>query len=561
MGRRTGLLGAIAQAQRDAERQRQARVRAQAAETKAREKAQREYEQAQQALERERERQLKEARRAAETSLRITEQNLAALEKEQQRLYVEARTAEVELKNSELLEAVAELEGILAATLGVDDALDLDTRKLQPKIAPFDPGALGVAGTAPVWTNYEPAPLSGMQKLVPGAKGRHEQQVVQARARFEADNSAYLAAEAERLTKLAELQREYDQVVAGIQARAAAQHAEIETLKASYRAGETDAVTAYFRFVLETRLYPAGFPQRVKLAYVPESKQLVVEYDLPPFEVIPTVASHKYVKSRDEISATARTATWRRSLYASVIAQNTLRTLHELFEADRPGHIETIVFNGYVESIDRGTGRDVRTCIVTVRTTRDVFMQIDLTRVDPAACLKTLNASVSKSPAELTPVRPVLEFSMVDKRFIDEVDVLSGLDQRVNLMELSPSEFEHLISNLFSKMGLDTRVTQASNDGGVDCVAFDPRPIFGGKVVIQAKRYKHTVGVSAVRDLFGTVQNEGASKGILVTTSGFGQASTAFASGKPLELIDGASLLYLLAEYASVQAKIMIPED
>jgi restriction endonuclease Mrr len=59
-----------------------------------------------------------------------------------------------------------------------------------------------------------------------------------------------------------------------------------------------------------------------------------------------------------------------------------------------------------------------------------------------------------------------------------------------------------------------------SHDGGVDCVAYDPRPIFGGKVVIQAKRYKNTVGVSAVRDLFGTMQNEGAAKGILVTTSG-----------------------------------------
>jgi restriction system protein len=34
------------------------------------------------------------------------------------------------------------------------------------------------------------------------------------------------------------------------------------------------------------------------------------------------------------------------------------------------------------------------------------------------------------------------------------------------------------------------------------------------------------VGVSTVRDLFGTLQNEGgASKGILVTTSGYGQAS------------------------------------
>jgi restriction system protein len=110
-------------------------------------------------------------------------------------------------------------------------------------------------------------------------------------------------------------------------------------------------------------------------------------------------------------------------------------------------------------------------------------------------------------------------------------------------------------------MGLDTRQTQPSRDGGVDCVAYDPRPIFGGKVVIQAKRYKDTVGVSAVRDLYGTMQNEGASKGILVTTSGYGKSSFEFAAGKPLELLSGTHLLYLLAENAGVEARIEPPED
>ncbi len=95
-------------------------------------------------------------------------------------------------------------------------------------------------------------------------------------------------------------------------------------------------------------------------------------------------------------------------------------------------------------------------------------------------------------------MRPVLEFSMIDPRFVESTDVLSSIDQRPNLMELTPGEFETLITNLFEKMGLETRLTQASRDGGVDCVAYDPRPIFGGKVVIQAKRYKNTVGVSAI---------------------------------------------------------------
>lgn len=75
--------------------------------------------------------------------------------------------------------------------------------------------------------------------------------------------------------------------------------------------------------------------------------------------------------------------------------------------------------------------------------------------------------------------------------------------------------------------------------------------------MIQAKRYKNTVGVSAVRDLYGTMQNEGASKGSLVTTSGYGKSSFHFAAGKPLELLSGTHLLYLLAENAGIEP----PED
>ena len=69
-------------------------------------------------------------------------------------------------------------------------------------------------------------------------------------------------------------------------------------------------------------------------------------------------------------------------------------------------------------------------------------MNRDFALVDSPACLLDLSASVSKNPAKLIPVRPVLQFDMVDPRFIEEADVLSGLDQRPNLMELKPGEFE-----------------------------------------------------------------------------------------------------------------------
>jgi restriction system protein len=219
------------------------------------------------------------------------------------------------------------------------------------------------------------------------------------------------------------------------------------------------------------------------------------------------------------------------------------------------------VFSGFVDTIDPSTGLAIRPYVVSVRTTRDEFARLDLSNVEPISCLKHLSASISRSPAELIPVKPILEFNMVDARFIQEQDVLGSLDSRTNLMELSPGEFESLITNLFQKMGLDTKLTRPSRDGGVDCIAYDSRPILGGKVVVQAKRYKNTVGVSAVRDLFGTMINEGASKGILVATSGYGKSAYDFANGKPIELITGSNLLYLLKEHADLDAKIEIPED
>lgn len=150
---------------------------------------------------------------------------------------------------------------------------------------------------------------------------------------------------------------------------------------------------------------------------------------------------------------------------------------------------------------------------------------------------------------------------MIDKRFVPGSDVISELESRPNLMELTPREFEDLIGNLFTKMGLETKQTQLSQDGGVDVVAFDKRPILGGKVVIQAKRYRHTVGVAAVRDLYGTMMNEGANKGILVTTSGYGSAAFNFVKDKPIELIDGGGLLYLLENHADTRARIVMPEE
>lgn len=250
-------------------------------------------------------------------------------------------------------------------------------------------------------------------------------------------------------------------------------------------------------------------------------------------------------------------------MYDKLLYDITLRTIHELFEADTIDAIDSIVFNGWVTSVNKATGKSEEACILSVQTTKEEFMDINLKLVDSKTCFKNLKGIGSSKLFSLTPIAPILKINREDVRFVDSYNVAGNVDEETNLAAMDWQDFEHLIRELFEKefnnSGGEVRITRASKDGGVDAVAFDPDPIRGGKIVIQAKRYTNVVGVSAVRDLYGTVMNEGATKGILVSTADFGPDAYSFAKDKPLSLLNGNNLLHLLHKHGH-QAKIDLKE-
>jgi restriction system protein len=73
-------------------------------------------------------------------------------------------------------------------------------------------------------------------------------------------------------------------------------------------------------------------------------------------------------------------------------------------------------------------------------------------------------------------------------------------------------------------MGMESRQTQSSRDDGIDAMAVNEDPIFGGPAIIQAKRYSKVVGYESVTALAGVMDHKRAAKGILVTTSWVGKA-------------------------------------
>lgn len=342
-----------------------------------------------------------------------------------------------------------------------------------------------------------------------------------------------------------------------------ANNAIIENKKKLYFNSASEAILDYCDMVLSNSEYYFEFPQKYELDYNPENHILVVDYQLPSLEAIPSIKEVKYVQSRDAFDVKHLTKNQLNKIYDSVIYQISLRTIHELYEADKANALESINFNGYVNSIDPSTGKNINACILSVQANKEEFEDINLAMVEPKACFKKLKGVGSSKLHSLIPIAPIIKIDREDKRFADSYDVVSKIDEGFNLAAMDWEDFEHLIRQLFeqafAETGGEVKVTQASRDGGIDAVIFDPDPLRGGKIVVQAKRYTNVVGVSAVRDLYGTLMNEGANKGILVTTSDYGPDAYKFIEGKPLQLLNGSNLLHLLEQHGH-KARIDIKE-
>lgn len=324
-------------------------------------------------------------------------------------------------------------------------------------------------------------------------------------------------------------------------------------LRADFKNGDPSAVEKYISLVLKKSNYPPEISKTFEVQFEPLSKTFIIDYLLPNPEQIPRILEFKYIVSKKETRPVEMKQKQFDAFYESVLYQITLRTIHEVFQCDSSNNVQSVVFNGWVDGIDRATGTAFRSCVLSCQAFREEFQKLNLSQVDPKLCFRSLKGLNAGPLAQLAPVKPVMEIRRDDVRFVESRPILDEVESIPNLATMDWVDFEHLVRELFerffAKDGGEVRVTRASRDWGVDAIAFDPDPIRGGKIVIQAKRYNNVVPVSAVRDLYGTVINEGAIKGILVTTSYFGNDSREFVRDKPISLIDGSNLIYLFQQY------------
>lgn len=102
--------------------------------------------------------------------------------------------------------------------------------------------------------------------------------------------------------------------------------------------------------------------------------------------------------------------------------------------------------------------------------------------------------------------------------------IISYLGQHPEaLLEMPPRKFEELVAELLNRQGMDVEITEPSKDGGRDLLARCITTAGEHLYLVECKRYSkdHPVGVALVRMLYGVIEAERATGGLLVTTSRF----------------------------------------
>ena len=110
------------------------------------------------------------------------------------------------------------------------------------------------------------------------------------------------------------------------------------------------------------------------------------------------------------------------------------------------------------------------------------------------------------------------------------------------LKTVDPREFEHIICELYRRLGYTAKVTSYVGDGGIDGYLEKD----GEKAILQCKRVKGSVGEPILRDLYGAMHASRANSAIVVTTGRVSKQARLWASDKPICIIELQELRSLI---------------
>jgi restriction system protein len=321
----------------------------------------------------------------------------------------------------------------------------------------------------------------------------------------------------------------------------------ISYIKSGCANNDNAAISKLFMLAHRRNSLPKLLSEEVWVEVDVASRIALATVEVPNFK---SIEIEKYTKTRSRTKATANE---RKKAIEEILYVMAIRSAYLIAKSDAGNWVDTIAVNINQKWTDKATGHAKEGITASLQAQKSQLLELNLSEIAPKDCFKYLKGIATPSTDDISAVRPIFVMDTDDSRIVKNRDVSEGLDDEANLAAMPWEDFEHLVRQLFEwefgKNGVEVKVTRASRDKGVDAIMFDPDPLRGGKYVLQAKRYTRTVGSAAVRELYGTIQNEGANRGILVTTATFGPDAYEFSKDKPISLVDGPNLVALLRKH------------
>lgn len=519
-------------------------------------------------------RQASEMRRRAEADARERERRRA--ERERRDRQIERCVSWAAQQTAEARSAVDAVVETLERALAIDDAVDwaaLEDRAEFPKPRPeppkiASPPDVPSPGEAPDGRHPRYRARIGLLGRLSSARRearereaadrlfqdrrRWAEAVEAARAARAVNESRYRAererAERDYTERLAAWRRERDAFVGEQRSR----NETLRERRRRYEAGEPDAVVDYCHMVLARSDYPDAYPRRVDIAFRDADRTLLVDFTLPPLASVPDVKEVVYDRAAEKFGVVRFDAHEREALHDALLYQIPLRTLHELFEADRVRAIARVAFNGWLRPDD---GDDA--CVCSIEVERATFEKVDLARVDAKECFRALGGRGWSERYALDAVAPV-EAEAGDRRGdASETAPTLSVYGGQGLDEMSIDDFEHLVRELveraFARDGESVSLARAA--GGVDAIVVGPsnRSV---RLVVHARRGAGAYNVETAEALASARAYERADRAVFVATGAASDQDHADANERGITLVDGSRLLGLLAR-SSTQTRTL----
>lgn len=222
------------------------------------------------------------------------ERDRKAWEKEVEAAHVRSQEAEVDLMNAQVNDTFDELDGLLGATIEVDDFIDLKALLKSEATTPFDRPELEEAAPAPLPPTLPSEPKYKEPPQPKGFFGKKKKLAAAIQVETEAHTVAHKKWE-NLVTNLqdgrkADLEKHARVEASRLDALAAEKmrfRSEIETHNATVESfitnlsyGDADAIQEYIALVVENSNYPDHFPVRHDFSFDPSTAELSMQVSI-----------------------------------------------------------------------------------------------------------------------------------------------------------------------------------------------------------------------------------------------------------------------------------------